>query len=113
MARVISDKETTMETWKAIATMRVGDEHVKENSAQELRQEFELATFKDGETVEDFALCLMGMQASQQTLGVVLEDKQPVFKILHSAPTRSSRWWLPSALSWTSTRSRWLKRQGG
>jgi hypothetical protein len=88
MARVISDKETTMETWKAIATMRVGDEHVKENSAQELRQEFELATFKDGETVEDFALCLMGMQASQQTLGVVLEDKQLVFKILHSAPTR-------------------------
>jgi hypothetical protein len=75
MARAISDKEMTMAAWKAIATMRVGDERVKENSAQQLRREFELATFKDGETVEDFALRLTGMQASLQTLGVELEDK--------------------------------------
>jgi uncharacterized membrane protein YgcG len=88
MARVIFDKETAMAAWKAIATMRVGDERVNENSAQQLRWEFELATFKDGETVEDFALRLIGMQASLQALGVKLEDKQLVLKILHSAPVR-------------------------
>jgi hypothetical protein len=88
MARAISDKETAMAAWKAIATMRVGDERVKENSAQQLRREFELATFKDGETVEDFALRLTGMQASLQTLGVELEDKQLVLKILRSALAR-------------------------
>jgi hypothetical protein len=67
MARAIFDKETTMVAWKAIATMRIGDERVKENSAQQLRREFELATVKDDKTMEDFTLCLTGMQASLQT----------------------------------------------
>jgi hypothetical protein len=88
-----------MAAWKAIATMRVGDERVKENSAQQLRREFELATFKDSETVEDFALRLTGMQASLQTLGVELEDKQLVLKILRVRRRGTSRWSSPFAPS--------------
>jgi hypothetical protein len=99
MARAISDKEMAMAAWKVIATMRVGDERVKENSAQQLRREFELATFNDGETVEDFALRLTGMQASLQTLGVELEDKQLVLKILRVRRRGTSRWSSPFAPS--------------
>jgi hypothetical protein len=61
---------------------------VKENNAQQLRREFELAAFKDGELVEDFALRLTGIQASLQTLGEVLEDKQIILEILRSVPSQ-------------------------
>jgi hypothetical protein len=88
MARAIADKETAKEAWDSIATMRVGDDRVKENSAQQLRREFELASFKDGETVEDFALRLTSMQASLEALGEELEEKQLVLKMLRSVPSR-------------------------
>jgi ketosteroid isomerase-like protein len=88
LARAICDKETSKEAWDTIATMRVGDKRVKENSAQKLRRDFELAAFKEGETVEDFALRLTGMQASLQTLGEELEDKQIVLKMMRSVPAK-------------------------
>jgi hypothetical protein len=44
-----------------IATMRVGDNRMKKAMTQQLYQKFDLTTFDDGETVEDYALCLTGM----------------------------------------------------
>jgi hypothetical protein len=40
--------------------MRVGDDRVKKATTQQLRWKFDLATFDDGETVEDYALRLSG-----------------------------------------------------
>lgn len=68
--------------------MRVGDNRVKQNKAQQLNRDFDLAIFKDGKTAEEFALRLTGMQASLQSLGEELEDKQIVLKILRSAPSK-------------------------
>ena len=45
---VIADKEKATEAWEAIATMQIGDDRVKKTSAQNLRQQFDSATFKDG-----------------------------------------------------------------
>jgi hypothetical protein len=69
MVPTIAKKETTKEVWDAIVTMRVGDDHVKKATAQQLRQKFDLATFDDGETVEDYALRLSGMAVHLTTLG--------------------------------------------
>ena len=46
------------EAWEAIAAMRVGSDHVKKAMSQLLKQEYANLKFKDGESVEDFSLCL-------------------------------------------------------
>jgi hypothetical protein len=68
MVPMIVKKETAKEVWDAIATMRVGDDRVKKAMAQQLRQKFDLATFDDDETVEDYVLCLSGMAVHLATL---------------------------------------------
>jgi hypothetical protein len=40
--------------------MRVSDGRVKKAMTQQLRQKFNLATFNDGETIEDYILHLSG-----------------------------------------------------
>jgi hypothetical protein len=61
MVLTIATKDMAKEVWDAIATMRVDDDHVKKVMTQQLRQKFNLATFDDGETVEDYAWCLSVM----------------------------------------------------
>jgi hypothetical protein len=56
MVSSIADKLTTKEAWKTIADPRVGDDRMKKTTDVLLRTKFDLATFNDGESVEDFAL---------------------------------------------------------
>jgi hypothetical protein len=56
MVSSIADKLTTKEAWKTIADLRVGDDRMKKTADVLLRTKFDLATFNDGESVEDFAL---------------------------------------------------------
>ncbi|XP_062232883.1 uncharacterized protein LOC133930247 [Phragmites australis] len=88
MVSAIADKETTKEAWDAIKTMRVGDDRVKKSSAQQLRRQFEVAAFKDGESVEEFALQLSGMVATLATLDEVVEETKVVEKLFCSVPQR-------------------------
>jgi hypothetical protein len=64
--------------------MRVGDDHMKKVMAQQLHRKFNLATFDDGETVEDYALCLSGMAVHLAMLGEEVKDGQIIVKILRS-----------------------------
>jgi hypothetical protein len=48
--------------------MRVSDDHVKMAKTQQLHRKFELTTFNDGETVEDYAMHLSGMVVDLGTL---------------------------------------------
>lgn len=66
---MITDKATAKEAWDSVAMKRIGDGRVKKNAAQQLRREFELTAFKDGKTVEEYALRLTSIQATMQTLG--------------------------------------------
>ena len=54
----LATKPSAKAAWKAIRTMRVGDERVRKSTAQNLRTEYEQIAFRDGESVEDFALRL-------------------------------------------------------
>ncbi|CAA7409286.1 unnamed protein product [Spirodela intermedia] len=83
---VIANKETTKEAWEAIATMRIGDDCVKKASAQNLRRQFDSATFKEGESVEYYALHLNSMASTLNTLGDKVEETQVVEKIIRSVP---------------------------
>ncbi|CAA6662425.1 unnamed protein product [Spirodela intermedia] len=85
---VIANKETAKEAWEAIVTMRIGNDRIKKTSAQNLRRQFDSATFKEGESVEDYALRLNSMASTLTTLGDKVEETQVVEKIIRSVPQR-------------------------
>jgi hypothetical protein len=48
--------------------MRASDDHVKKAMSQQQRRKFDLITFDDGETIEDYVLRVSGMAAHLATL---------------------------------------------
>jgi hypothetical protein len=88
MVLTIAKKEMAKEAWDMIVTMRVGDDHVKKATTQQLRWKFNLATFDDGETVENYALRLSGMAVHLATLGEEVKDGEIVVKMLQSLSPR-------------------------
>jgi hypothetical protein len=88
MVSTIAKKETTKETWDAITTMRVDNDRVKKATALQLRRKFDLATFDDDETVEDYVMCLSGMAVHLATLGKEVKEGEIVANMLRSLPPR-------------------------
>jgi hypothetical protein len=88
MVSSIADKEMAKEAWKTISYLRVGDDRMKKSAAVQLRRKFDMATFNDGKSVEDFALRLNGMAAELATLGARMEEGKIVEKIAGSVPQR-------------------------
>jgi hypothetical protein len=86
MVPTIAKKETTKEAWDTIVTMRVSDDRVKKATTQQLRRKFELATFDDGETVEDYAVRLSDMAAHLATLDEEMKNGEIIVKMLRSLP---------------------------
>jgi hypothetical protein len=84
MVPMIIKKETVKEAWNAIATMRVGDDRLKKVTTQQLHRKFDLATFDDGETVENYALHLSSMAAHHAILGEEVKDGEIIMKMLQS-----------------------------
>jgi hypothetical protein len=82
MVPMIVKKETAKEAWDAIVTMRVGDDHVKKVTSQQLRRKFDLTMFDDGATIEDYALCLSGMAAHLAMLSEEVKDDEIVAKMI-------------------------------
>jgi hypothetical protein len=48
MVAMIAKKETVKEVWDVIATMRIGNDHVKKAMAQQLCRKYDLTAFKEG-----------------------------------------------------------------
>jgi hypothetical protein len=88
MVPTIAKKETAKEAWDAIVIIRVSDDNMKKMMAQQLHRKFDLATFDDGETVEDYVLRLSGMAVHLTTLSEEVKDGEIIAKILRSLPPR-------------------------
>jgi hypothetical protein len=84
MVSTITKKEPAKEAWDAITTMRVGDDRAKKVTVQQLRRKFDLTTFNDGETIEDYMLCLSGMAVHLTMLGEDVKDGEIIAKMLWS-----------------------------
>ncbi len=82
MVPMIAKKETANEAWDTIMTIRVDDDRVKKLMANQLHWKFDLTTFDDGETVEDYALRLSDMVVHLVTLGEEVKDGEIVAKML-------------------------------
>jgi hypothetical protein len=74
----LATKPSAKAAWKAIRMMRDGDERVQKSTAQNLRTEYEQIAFRDGESVEDFALRLSNIMQRLAILG----DPEPEAKVL-------------------------------
>jgi hypothetical protein len=81
-------KKTAKETWDSVKWMCGGDERVKAANVQCLTKEFELLSFRDGETVAEFALRVDRLNARLIDHGEVLGDSRVVRKVLRVVPRK-------------------------
>ena len=88
MVPVLAVKPSTKAAWEAVRTMIVGDDRIRKTSAQRVRREYELLTFREGESVEDFTLRLTGIVNKLATLGDPQPDDKVVEKYLWIARSR-------------------------
>jgi hypothetical protein len=87
MVSVVVSQDTTKGVWDTIKVMRVGDDRIREVTAQTLLRQFESAAFKVGESME-FSMRLSGMVQHLATLGEKVDEAKVVDKFLHSVPHR-------------------------
>jgi hypothetical protein len=78
MIATLAVKPTAKEAWGCIKTMRIGDDRVRKATLQKVRREYELLSFRDGESVEDFAMQLNNLTTQLAMLG----DAEPDHKII-------------------------------
>ena len=58
--------------------MRVGFDRAKKATAQLLKQEYDTLKFNDGESVEDFSLCLQSLISKLRSHGVTIDEEEAV-----------------------------------
>ena len=85
---MLGSKKSVKEAWEAVKTMRVGADRVKEANAQHLLKDFENIAFKEGETVDDFAMRINALAADLRTLGESLDETKVVKKMLRVLPNK-------------------------
>jgi hypothetical protein len=76
------------EAWEVVKVMRLGADRVMEVNAQRLLREFENIAFKDGESIEEFAMRINNLVGNLKTLGETVEDVRVVKKFLRVVPAR-------------------------
>jgi len=81
-------KKTAKEAWEAIATMRVGSNRAMKATAQLLKHEYANLKLKDGESVEEFSLCLSSLISKLGSYDVTINEEEAVSKYLHSVPPK-------------------------
>jgi hypothetical protein len=84
----LGSKKTANEAWDALKVMRLGCARARKAKAQQVRREYEALDFKDGETVEDFALRLTGMVTELGALGAPVTEDDAVRKFLRCIPEK-------------------------
>jgi len=76
----LGSKDSAKLAWDALKAMHVGSDCVKKAcvrkaKAQQLRREYEVLAFRDGEAVEEFTLRLQSLVNQLAVLGVVIGDE--------------------------------------
>jgi hypothetical protein len=88
MITTLAVKPMAKEAWDCIKTMHIGDDRVRKATLQKVRREYELLSFCDGESVEDFTMRLNNVTAQLATLGDAEPDHKIVDKYLRIARPR-------------------------
>ena len=86
MLASFSTKRTAQSTWEGIKSRRVGIQRVWESNIEQLRKELSGIRFKDGKSVDDFSMRIMGLANSITTLGGSISETEIVKKMLQVVP---------------------------
>lgn len=84
-------KLTARSAWEAVKTVRVGVQRVRDSAAAQLKKDFADITFKDGESVDDFALRIVGLANNIRVLDHDVTDADVVKKLLQVVPDHLSQ----------------------
>ena len=84
----LAAKKNVKEAWDAVKKVHAGDDRMKDASIQRLMKQFDNLTFRDGESVGDFAMRINGLITSLRELGERIEDIRVVKKVLLVVPRR-------------------------
>ena len=88
MHGVLAVKNSAYEAWEAVRMMLLGATRVREATTQRLRSDFEQITFRDGETLDGFAMRVTTLVNNLRSLGDNVEEVRVVRKILRVVPVR-------------------------
>jgi hypothetical protein len=86
MKSTIAEKSSAKEAWMAVRIMRLGDERVREANAQKLLGAFENVKFRDGETIDEFAMRLNTLVSELRALGEKVDEVRLIKKMLRIVP---------------------------
>jgi len=84
----MSNKESAKAAWDDIKTANLGVERVRKAKAQTLRREFDGLVFKDGESVDEFAVRINNLAARLRMLGDDHTEPTVVRRFLQALPPR-------------------------
>ena len=84
----IANKTTAKAAWDALKTRYIGVDRVRKAKAKTLRREFDGITFKEGETIDDFASRITRITDQLTILGEEHEEEEIVRKFLEALPDR-------------------------
>ena len=84
----LAAKKSVKEAWDAVKKMHAGDDRMKDASIQRLMRQFNNLTFRDGESVSNFAMRINGLITSLRELSERIEDIRVVKKVLRVVPRR-------------------------
>ncbi|KAD3337121.1 hypothetical protein E3N88_32641 [Mikania micrantha] len=87
LLQVAGHKEAK-DVWDALKVRYLGADRVQQARIQNLNREFELLSMKEGDSIDDFAGKIGEVTSKFRTLGITMEEKTKVKKLLGAAPDR-------------------------
>jgi hypothetical protein len=88
MMEMLAAKGSAKGAWDALKTMRLGVARVRYARAGTLAKQYAVIQFKDGETVDDFAIRVNGLVSQMALLGRAIPEGDTVRKMLSVLPRR-------------------------
>lgn len=87
----IANKLTAKIAWDSLKKMHLGVDRVRQARANTMRHEFDTLKFKDGETVDDFGVCICDLANQPEVLDAGYMEPEIVRKFLQATPSRYSQ----------------------
>jgi hypothetical protein len=82
----IASKSSAKAAWEAITLRNVVVDRVRKGKSSSLKCEFDLLTFNDGESVDDFDSCIGRITNQMAVLGLEYKEEEIVRWILLALP---------------------------
>ncbi|KAL7607328.1 hypothetical protein Lser_V15G16133 [Lactuca serriola] len=84
----VAKKKTAKEVWESLKIRYLGADRVQKVRLHSLKSEFDALRMKEGETIDEFAGKLGGINSKYISLGATMEDNTLVRKLLDSVPEK-------------------------